>query len=615
MKKYSHKAKMFMSVVALLLIITLSVGVTFSWVEGGKTGRLDGNGITISSGSDLTMRQDGVVTSSIIIPSNTLLYETSSADGRNYFFPMGDNTSSDTKLMTFREGTPQDENTKYISVDFQLEAGSTAPDVYFGSGTVVKCNKSDVAKALRLSFYKNDGSEPTVFKPSQMPGVSGVRYSPITAVDSDGKATTTATSTNSFGDYYFKGVDSSTPIFNMKKDQVLNLTLSVWLEGTEFSGNSIADAEISIYIDFTTIADDLSEYYFVDNTHGYSNALPEYWITNTQDKDNFTYETMMYVYDVSSERYYAMTKSKTYSTDHTWYVYVPRSVKSFTFRRYSIDLDIYWNEWEPDMTIAANGSTYIAICGKRNADSSAGWEANIGPCGGYWQDSNNTIRVFFELKTSAGWGDGDPNCYVWTNENKYPLGSWPGTTMTYSHSTSDGKIFFVDIPVKSGEIHGIQFNNSKNTDTKFSLKNDNVGTKYFFNGFIAWYGNSQTGNDYEYINTNTKNCGVYLYQGVLNNPLWNSTTIYAKPIYSEHYLYAYDSNNNYITAWHGNFMYPVKINNTTYYKISILIDSDYSIIVNNNKSDTKSRETSIFTVEPGKTYLVSDDKTCKEFSP
>ena len=75
--KSSKNFRIFTSLTALMLIFSLAVGITFGWSEGGDRGYVDGNDISITTGSNLTMRQDDKITSSIIIPACTLR-ETSS---------------------------------------------------------------------------------------------------------------------------------------------------------------------------------------------------------------------------------------------------------------------------------------------------------------------------------------------------------------------------------------------------------------------------------------------------------------------------------------------------------------------------------------------------------
>lgn len=494
-----NKKQLLISISALILVLVTGVSFTYSWIEGGNKGYVNGNEIQISSDSSLTMIQDGKNVTSIVLPTCNL-QEVSSADGRNFFFPMSDNTTSDTSTMTFRDGVPTDVNTKYVSIDFELLAGDSATDVYLGAGTIVQCSNKDVADALRMAFFSNDGKDLWVFKPTQMPNIPNITYTPITAITSVGTPTTTTTSTKGYGDFYFKG-ENSVPIFDLKKGETKKMTLAIWLEGTEFQGNTIADTDLSIYIDFTTTVDDLVKYKFVDNTHGYGDALAEYWVarTNSLVSGGTQYETMMYIYDNVSKRYYAMDKtvkeSKTNGAE--WVGYVPKSITDFTFRRYSVDIDQWWNEWNPSMSDIKldpqGGHTFIAICG-----NGVGAGTELTGCMGYWQDSEDTIRVFFQLQT--GWNN--TKCYAWRNDGTYATKTWPGSEMTFSHNNGDNKpVYYIDLTGAS-KLAGIQFNNSNNTE-QYQIEDK----QYFFNGFITWY-ESPTSN------------GKWLYKDELNSLIY-----------------------------------------------------------------------------------------------
>lgn len=500
-KQKSKKTKIFLSILALAEVVVLAAGITFSWMEGGNRGYINGKDIQISTGSGLTMIKDGRRTNTISLDACELA-ETSSADGRNFFFPMADTESSKTNEMTFREGTASDRNQKYISMDFQLVAGSSATEVYLGAGTIIQCKDNQqnekLLSALRMSFSENDGSTPVVFKPNQMPGINR-SFSPITSIDNDGKASQTSTSTKAFGDYYFDGSNKES-LFSLSEGETKNITLSIWLEGTEFTNNDVAEKDLSVYIDFTTTVDDLVRYNFVDNTHGYSSAKSEYWITDKEVDGK--YDTMMYVYDNTTKRYYAMTKSSNYDNDHTWIIYVPDSVKDFSFRRYSVDINQPWNEWVPSMTDVptdSNGQfTYVAICGVQSPTDVSNPSANFGPCGGYWKDQDGTFRVYFE--NSIKWDN--LHCYVWKNGGDVSgIGAYPGKRMTFSHnSINKNAVYYIDLK-ESDDIEGISFNNGNDND-KYQIDNP----QYFFNGFATWY--NGTGSD-KYIYTGTKNSKIF----------------------------------------------------------------------------------------------------------
>ena len=620
-KQKSKKTKIFLSILALAEVVVLAAGITFSWMEGGNRGYINGKDIQISTGSGLTMIKDGIRTNTISLEPCELA-ETSSSDGRNFFFPMADTDSHITSDMTFREGTASDRNQKYISMDFQLVAGSSATEVYLGAGTIIQCDNEELLSALRMSFSANDGSTPVVFKPNQMPGINR-SFSPITSIDNDGKASQTSTSTKAFGDYYFDGSNKPS-LFRISEGETKNITLSIWLEGTEFTDNDVAEKDLSIYIDFTTKVDDLVKYNFVDNTHGYgeneayylvgtingsdyacqtdSNRLgkyrfnsnnqltvqftadsyvfvkngkndtyymttsfdsfansatlkktndggkdklyvpankkvtftlvdngngtlnlsyddaapdakvirattsddlyyddttfcnTEYWITNKEF--NNSYDTMMYVYDKTTERYYAMTKSSNYDNDHTWIIYVPDSVKNFLFRRYSVDINKTWNEWAPSMTNIpkdSNGQfTYVAICGKSlfNTDTSAN-----GPCGGYWKDSAGSYRIYFE-KSNTNWNSDNIFCYTYDSSEN----SISSYKMTKSHKSNNHNVYYIDLK-EQDKIAKIKFGDGSNYTDVLNNK------AYLFNGFTYYYESSSIKGGYIY--TGTKNSKIF----------------------------------------------------------------------------------------------------------
>ncbi len=513
-KRKSKKTRIILSAMALIEIIVLVVCVTFSWVEGGNRSKVESGELSVYSGSNLMMLVKGQPTNSITVPACTL-EETSSADGRNFYFPLANNTSSATASMKFREGVPADRNTKYISLDFDLQATSATANVYLGAGTIIQCANADVMDALRMSFTFNNNEAPIVFKPSQMPGVNGMFFSPITAISGDGTPTTIGrTDTEAFGDYYYSGEDSNT-LFTVEAGETKHITLNIWLEGTTRSfPNAMKDAGLSIYIDFTTSVDDLIKYNIEDNTHAY--AVPEdatgadcytlkaeYWLKNTDEKLDVPYETMMYLYDNDSERYYAFTKSKNNDTDHRWSIYVPNTITNFSFRRYSIDINEWWNEWVPSLSNIPkdmnNEYTYVAICG--TSDGKKG--NNLTPCGGYWKDEDGTYRVYFQdshdVRGNEEWATDSVYCYAWDSDNKNVLGG-TGKKMTYAGVREDSgaqyNFYYIDLK-ETDKIVGVIFNKGS-----WGEHNQTPDITSLFNGAAFYFDGNKTGT-WLYTDTST----------------------------------------------------------------------------------------------------------------
>lgn len=489
LKQNNKRKSIMMSVVALLIVVVLAAGVTFSWVEGTNRGYVETGKLVINSGSNLIMRQDGGVVSNIIIPACEL-QQVSSADGKNFFVPMEYNTTNSTATMAFRQGRDADVNKKYVVLDFQLQAGDSATPVYLGAGTIIKCDDQAVLKALRMSLSTNNGAPSKVFMPSQMPGIKEeVTYSPITAITDYGTATTTSTKSLAYGDYYYKGDGLSTPVFSLDPGETKNITLSIWLEGTE-TIDAYAAKDLEIYIDFTTNTDDLTKYTFEDNTHGFNGAEAEYWIT--KNAANNKYETMMYLYDLDAKRYYAMSKivPETYDdsgntiTGSSWDIYVPNTIDNFTFRRYSIDVDTYWNQWEPDMGDAIvkdpdDEFTYVAICGKPN-----GKDKEDDGCYGYWRDGDDTIRVYIDEKNSTGWGQ--VYCKVYdTTVNDFVEYKMTYIGPTYTDNTRDGDLWCTNI-LNGSKITGLKFYGEGSEGNNY-YEFYSHQTQYYFNGFATWY--------------------------------------------------------------------------------------------------------------------------------
>lgn len=456
MKKLNIK-KLLLLVMALTLI---SVQGSFSWIEGlEQGGYVKLNQVVITSGGGLVMKQNGEITDNITA-SNFKLDEVSSSDGRNYFFPMTNTDTNNFGLTRFRKGTPADRNKRYVCVDFTLEASDeNFNKVYLGSGTLVKCSNVKLMDALRMSLSFNDGSNPMVFKPTQVAGETA-NFSPITSIHDEGNAIQTSVNSKSYCDYYYRGEDVNNHIFDFTNRKVLNVTLSIWLEGTAFDYNDELESELSIFFQFTT-PEDLVKYCFEDDCHAITDAQPNNWISDRVKDNGVEHETLMYVFDKDTQQYYAMQWIK----DTTrWIGYIPKNVTDFYFRRYSFKIDKWWNQWEPDMQnipVVNDERTYVAIYGYETVDGTT-WEQDGGY--GYWKDEKDTIRVYFQLENA--WDN--LRCFITGSGGTHPLAERPGVEMIFSHYAGDSNsqdnsvskpVYYIDIPDRK-TITTIEFNNS-----------------------------------------------------------------------------------------------------------------------------------------------------------
>lgn len=244
----SELRKIIVSAMSLLLIVLAAVSLTVSWSEGGDKAQTFAKTVTVNASSALTMKQDGVVTDSVNLPDTAKLREVSSADGINFFYPDGNVRFDTTSNMHFRKCVSEDINKSYISIDFQLVAGNRPISVYLADETAVQCDDS-LKNALRIAIFKNDGTAPTVFDPSLTAGASD--YSPISSVSSDGTPTISTVSAKAFAKH--RNLPGNSPLFNIAADETVDVTLMIWLEGTKFSGNAVANTDFNVCIGFESV--------------------------------------------------------------------------------------------------------------------------------------------------------------------------------------------------------------------------------------------------------------------------------------------------------------------------------------------------------------------------
>ena len=157
--------------IAILETIVLIAVSSFAWYYYASEKTLSSAIVTVNADSGLEIDFKDADNTNYIdvwryLDRQDFAFEpASSVDGREIFFPTSGTFGSDaTKSMTFREGTGNDVNSKYVSIDFKLtntnERGEM--DVYLSGKSQFKIKSrtgsEEVGKALRLAMYTNDGS-------------------------------------------------------------------------------------------------------------------------------------------------------------------------------------------------------------------------------------------------------------------------------------------------------------------------------------------------------------------------------------------------------------------------------------------------------------------------
>ena len=405
------------SCVALSLIIVMLVAMTSTWLMSNFTTDITSNDfIKIDADAGLNMNygdhdnNQGTIDITQALTSDFELVECSSPDGRNFFFPLSEfsdsndvlgadgehSNNANTQDMRYREGTSNDRNTKYISVDFSLSAqGET--DVWISQDseiTVKNIEHLAAAKSLRFAFIENkiDGKS-VVFDNSTDTGYAETTNA-VSKIDNNGVLTETTTyKAHSITEYQF-GNSFDNKLFHIEKGEELFVTMNIWLEGTD--ENTVTNAannpilnvsDLDIKIKFTTSYEDERTIYFVDKTL-------ESWV---DDDDCFVFA----IVDGNMSSPKRMRQSQNYENDRTWSVDIPASAETVQFARYNPDIhqDIpeKWNIW-PVETLGIT-ATYTAF-----GHNTGIWANNFndititlfdGTAKGYLTDNSAPIHVVF----------------------------------------------------------------------------------------------------------------------------------------------------------------------------------------------------------------------------
>lgn len=438
-----NKRKLTTSYVSLFLAFLILIGGTISWFTFKDNASVDSDTFSLENASGLRVNE-GESLSNHVVLDNIRLDEASSVDGRNLFFPTKGTFTDVTSSSVFREGNVGDKNQKYVYKDFRLRGSSgegytdiyvkgykiTVGDETFNGSTeivYVDGKPTDVVKhaecPVRIAFIDNSQNVPTVIDPTALVSQYTHIYNAVESTDSNGKATVLASDADPFSEFYYV---LGTPLFRLKGTEPLDVTMVVWLEGTEntktgtSNSKSYANAEISVDIELESNWTDMEMVTFVDKTLGDHQNLgdtdPQQWV----GKDGHLV-TMSYT-DVTSTDANGKHPVRTVVMSPVeyakklegvrpvkWEAPIPKAVvKDITFNRYDSGNEIIYNAWYTktgvenmwqnggDMAIVKPGKlqetreingvrelVYTAVRG--NGYSTTENETKrLSPCAGYW---------------------------------------------------------------------------------------------------------------------------------------------------------------------------------------------------------------------------------------
>ena len=439
--------RFFIAVIALLELAAIFCTLTFSWVEGVRTGSVDDSLSTVSAGDGIIFTDlKGAMISTLNLNTANLV-ECSSVDGRNFFFPTSESVNdSTTTKMVYRAGTDADKNTKYISKDFNIISYSQSK-IYIDSTSTVTCTNSSIKNALRISLNFNDGKSPILLCGAPVGYNREAKSAPVTAISATGDPRTGTVVAYTFAEY---SVNSGKEVASFDAGEAKRVTVSVWLEGTDedCTSEKINNADISIKLVLTTASNYTKDVTFVDYT-------PNKWISNVPDVASSNIK--MFAIDKNTFNGSDYTSGTRYSMNKaadgiTYTTKLPETVEDVIFARFDPENpDLGYNYWATTQKMGTSNK-YYAIGQGASIDSNPKNDAGNY---GYWVDEQVPEVIQVELTEAPlsnvikftdtqSWGS--VKAYFFNTGGDVST-AYPGDYMTYDKENGFGqKIYYITIP-------------------------------------------------------------------------------------------------------------------------------------------------------------------------
>lgn len=229
-----------LSVVALIQIMLLITGTTFSWVETISSLALTGDGIidnpvktvaNIGSGTgyDKALDLDAYFKKA----GNVHLSTCSSADGQNFYFPIvGDNNN-------YRQSTVNDRNVNYIGYNLKVvnKEENKSEDFKFGNIPSIKIGNKEVDNNRVRIAITVDGVTKIFSNKDDTENVVAA---------TDGKLL--KTTVNAFDKYTNSDKNVTLPVFSIPANSSKEVKISLWLQDS--NGGNNGDVAVN---DFTLV--------------------------------------------------------------------------------------------------------------------------------------------------------------------------------------------------------------------------------------------------------------------------------------------------------------------------------------------------------------------------
>lgn len=256
-RKHSNKNQILLSVTALLLILLVAAGVTYSWIEGGVTYKIqtENNGdVKTGKVPDTTVFEGLVINpeSSATIDLNQfdktsndaqdLYFSPVSSNGENFYFPTA--YDDDGNPTSYRKSNTNDVGTKFINYNFDIKASKKCYLAFDGKPTfTITKNGQTLTDTSAFRIMIKSGDESKVITTSDTDLTSTV------VTDESG---TTANMQVESVNKYLANVNHTNKLFNYEKDETENVEVSIWLDG-EAADSDLLGSDVKVDLNLIAI--------------------------------------------------------------------------------------------------------------------------------------------------------------------------------------------------------------------------------------------------------------------------------------------------------------------------------------------------------------------------
>lgn len=390
MKKFNFKNRkhIALSLVAFILIMMMTVGVTYSWIDDAKQVQISTiddadnktplkTGVDINAKVSVTKKTNTINLGNMLKDEDTkyteddkshLRYDGSDSSKKydkdnikakkGYFYESGDmhlsGCYSDGEYFYFpksngsyREGNKDDENVNYISFTTQVSSPYADVDFWFknqpkiykhGTSTAISQARYAVSVNGQSHVYSSSGSATTCSVSSSgtitgTTGVSGVRKTSAYTYNHDDNTT------DSLG-------KNSNVLFSIKKGDTVNVTIKIWIENDSNFDTSITASDINMELVSSWAY--TRKITIVDRT---TNGSGTSWIDDDSAKLYVTIPSFLEDRTDSVANWNSITASDDYSIpfveiNNSTYKHTDTDSESVTYNYYELNIPLVFNNAE-----------------------------------------------------------------------------------------------------------------------------------------------------------------------------------------------------------------------------------------------------------------------------